>query len=135
MKGEYKEKLPGGNGELIVSEDSWKIRYYFPGIDLRHNGTFLNISQYQVDNYIDAFKNNWQKYKALKESPLSSSGEVRVAGEMNMVIHAGGHFDGVCILSYHMPLKTEEEINAVIEDYNWAAKRATNIMELLKQIE
>jgi hypothetical protein len=66
---------------------------------------------------------------------LSSSGVMSVAGEMNMVIHAGGHFDGVCILSYHMPLKTEEEINAVIDSYKWAAKRATNIMEFLKKIE
>lgn len=42
MNGEYSEKLKSG-GDLIVSSKSWYIRYYFPGPDLRYNGTFVNV--------------------------------------------------------------------------------------------
>ena len=38
--GQYQEGLKSG-GQLIVTERDWYIEYYFPGPDLRYNGTFL----------------------------------------------------------------------------------------------
>lgn len=63
--GEYKENLPSG-GELVVTPDSWCISYYFPGPDMRYNGTFLRIPSTKVDKYIRAWKNNFEEYMKLK---------------------------------------------------------------------
>lgn len=38
--GKYVETLSSG-GELVVTESSWEISYYFPGPDLRYRGTFF----------------------------------------------------------------------------------------------
>ena len=52
--GEYREPLLSG-GELIVTDSSWCIKYYFPGPDLRYNGTFVTIDASKVDEYIAAW--------------------------------------------------------------------------------
>ena len=134
MIGEYKEKLPSGSGELIVSSGSWNIQYYFPGIDSRYNGTFIRIKREAIDNYINAFKNNWIMYNSVKEKTANLGGEIKLKGEMDMTINIGGHHDGVCIQSYHMPLNTEEKINKIISDYCWAKERAEIILVVLKEL-
>ena len=60
MNGEYSEKLTSG-GELKVSVNSWHILYYFSGPDLRYNGTFVRVDGKDVDRYIDAWENNFNK--------------------------------------------------------------------------
>ena len=135
MNGEYKEKLPSGKGELIVSNNSWRIEYYFPGPDYRYTGTWLKITGDLIDKYIEAFEKNWEKYKSLKETISSLKGEMKIEGEMKMTIYVGGHFDGVCIESYHMPLKTEEEIKTVIADYFWAKQRGPEVVNIMNQLK
>ena len=82
--GEYRETLPSG-GELVVTENEWHISYYFPGPDLRYNGTFFMVRSKDIDTYIAAWKNNFDKYLKLKAT-LSLNGIYETIGEANMKI-------------------------------------------------
>ena len=130
--GEYKESLKSG-GNLIVSEKDWKIQYYFPGPDLRYNGTWKIIFSKDIDRYIEAWKNNFATYLKLK-SQLSLEGTYEQIGEAGMKISIGGYRDGVCIDSWHMNVRTQEKIDAIIEDYLNAKKKAIAIQEMLKSL-
>ena len=98
--GEYKEKLASG-GEMIVSENKWYLSYYFPGPDMRYNGTFKRINSSEINKYISAWKNNFATYLKLK-SELTLDGTYEKIGEAGMKISIGGYRDGVCIDSWHM---------------------------------
>lgn len=132
MSGQYSENLITG-GELIVSTSSWNIKYYFPGPDLRYNGTFVTVAGEKIDKYISAWKNNYNKYLLLKKS-IPAGGEFSTTGEMGMTIRIGKFFEGVCLYSYHMPINTEEKLNQVISDYQYAKERARKFQEFLRNL-
>ena len=109
--------------------NSWSISYYFPGPDSRYNGTFLSIHSTEIDAYIDAWKENFNKYLQLKQV-LPSGGNADYSGKMGMSIRFGWT-EGVCIKSYNMPIRTQEELNLVIQDYESAKLKAAQIQKLL----
>lgn len=129
--GEYKEKLNSG-GELSVTAKSWSIEYYFQGPDLRYNGTFVTIPGSDIDKYIAAWKNNFKKYIQLKQI-IPAGGSFDTSAEMGMCIRIG-FSEGVCLRSYHMPIRTEKKMNQIISDYNFAKKRAQQIQKLLQSL-
>jgi len=134
MSGEYKEELPFSGGDLIVTKDGWKISYYFRGLDMRYNGTFFTIPSSEVNEYIQAYKANWSKFEELKKLGDSVQGELRVEGQKSMNINVGGYFEGICITSYNLPLKTEKEINQMINALEWAKDQSSKIINMLKAI-
>lgn len=127
--GRYTENLRSG-GQLIVYGNNWDIQYYFPGPDRRYNGSFYTIKGRDVDRYITAWKNNFDKYLELKES-FELHGSYSVAGECRMRISIGGWSDGVSLDGYHMTIKNEEQLNRLIDDYKSAKLRAEKIQALL----
>jgi 2-oxoglutarate dehydrogenase complex dehydrogenase (E1) component-like enzyme len=127
--GTYSEMLPCG-GTLKVKKDSWEIQYYFSGPDLRYNGTFVNIPAARVDSYIDAFQKNWEEYEKLKTA-IPHGGDFSKVGANGMSIQIGRFRNGVCLQSYHMCLKTKDEIVRVITSYRHAKERAKVIQTLL----
>ena len=127
--GEYRERLKTG-GKLVVTATEWKIAYYFSGPDLRYSGTFFNISSHDIDKYIDAWKQNFDKYLTLKNSELANN-VLTVNGVAGMSIWIGGIAEGVCLRSYHMPIASLEKLQAVISDYNYAKGRAVTVMSML----
>lgn len=130
--GTYSEALPTG-GKLEVTENNWHIKYYFPGPDMRYNGTFFTIYGNSIDEYIDAWESNFQKYLDLK-STLSLDGTYETFGKKNMKISVGGFRDGVCIDGWHMNVQTKEKVNEIINDYKNAKAKAEKIMGLLKNM-
>lgn len=130
--GEYKEILKSG-GELVVSPNDWYISYYFSGPDMRYNGTWKRISSKEVDNYINAWKSNFDTYKQLKKE-LNLDGTFEKTGAAGMKISIGGYRDGVCIDSWHMNIRTQEQVDQIIQDYKNAKSKAIRIQEMLKQL-
>lgn len=131
MNGEYSEKLKSG-GDLIVSSTGWCIRYYFPGPDLRYNGTFVTISGSEIDEYISAWERNFEKYLLLKKT-IPAGGDFETAGEKGMSIRIG-FSEGVCLRSYHMPTSTSSKLAEIIHDYKEAKVRASKIQKLLRSL-
>ncbi|MNI57732.1 hypothetical protein D3C73_1128130 [compost metagenome] len=136
MSGEYSEKLPLSVGKLIVTKNSWHIDFYFSGPDMRYNGTFFKIASGSVEAYIEAYREAWKTYKEAKEKMLVSvgKGELKLIVKMNLNINVGGYFDGVCLTSYHMPLKSERSIEQFISSLRWAQERAEEVKKLLNTL-
>lgn len=129
LKGEYCEKLLTG-GDLHINADRWNIRYYFSGPDGRYNGTFKTIQDNEIDNYIQAWKDNYKKYQELKVL-LPSGDNSDYPGAMGMSIRFG-YSEGVCLIYYHMPINNEEALKKVIKDYEYAKTKALQVQKILK---
>jgi hypothetical protein len=132
MDGQYEEKLPFGKGTLVVSKTGFFIHFYFPGPDARYKGTSISIRQYDINGYINAYRQNWQTYLELKESFKYGNKELTLKGEKGMTINVGGHFNGVCIDVCHLPISSESELNNIINSLRGAERRGIEIMEQLK---
>jgi len=130
--GEYSEKLSYGGGTLMVSKSSWRIQYYFPGPDLRHNGTFFNVEGTAIETYISAFIENWKEYEQLAEQ-IPNGGEFSKAGKMGMTIRVG-NFAGVCLQSYHMQISSRVQLKQVVDSYRYAMQRAPQIQSFLQSL-
>ncbi len=128
LDGEYSERLRTG-GNLKVTANSWKISYYFPGPDGRYNGTFVYVNDKDIDAYIAAWKNNFAKFQQLK-SLLPQGGNSDYPGDMGMSIRFGV-FEGVCIRSYHLPINTQEKLDAITNEYEMAKQKAAQIQRIL----
>jgi len=131
MNGTYTEKLKTG-GEVQVMQNRWGIRYYFPGPDLRYNGTHVYLNGDEIEDYIEAWAKNYDDYLKLKET-IPSGGTFQTKGLMDMTIHVGGHHDGVCIRDYYMPIRSKEKVDEVIKDYRYAQSCADRMMKMLNQ--
>lgn len=129
MNGQYSEKMKTG-GELIVTANDWYIQYYFSGPDLRYNGTFVRLPGKEIDEYINAYRNNFKKYLEIKKN-IPDSGKFETSGEKGMTIRLG-IWEGVCIDYYHMPINTKEKIEEIITDYQYAKQRAITLQNMLK---
>lgn len=131
-KGTYSEKLACG-GTLEVTAHGFRIHYYFPGPDLRHNGTFVDVPGEHIQDYIDAFVANWKKYGKLTDS-IPKGGEFQKEGDMGMSIRIGKYYNGVYLKTYHMPIRSVEELREVIATYRYAQKRATQVQAMLRHL-
>jgi hypothetical protein len=130
--GFYEEVLPCG-GKLKVKKESWEINYYFPGPDLRHNGLFIVVPDKNIENYILAFRQNWEEFEELKSS-IPTGGEFTKEGKMGMMIRIAKFSPGVCIKSYHMPINSLSHLELVLNGYNYASKRAQAVQQLLASL-
>lgn len=130
--GTYEEPLPCG-GKLKVSKASWEIQYYFPGPDLRHNGTFVSVPGNSIDQYISAFHENWAEYEKLKAF-VPKGGEFTKSGKLNMTIRIGNFAQGVCLRSYHMPINSAQQLEKIVGGYRYAAQRAPQIQQFLASL-
>ena len=129
---EYSEKLESG-GSLVVTENDWRIEYYFPGPDLRYKGIRMSISSKNIDRYIAAWKNNFASYLQLKSLlSLDKGGKFQKAGEEGMVIRIGGIIEGVFIADgWTMNIYNQEQLDRLINDYERSKERALEIQKML----
>ena len=51
-----------------------------------------------------------------------------------MKISIGGYRDGVCIDSWHMNTRTQDKIDAIVRDYEYAKEKAIKIQKLLASL-
>ncbi len=130
--GMYSEKLPCG-GTLEVTDDGFRIRYYFAGPDARSRGTFVDIDGSSLPDYITAYRENLEQYQTLKKV-IPEGGDFQHPGKLGMQIRIGSFNEGVCIQSYHMPLNTAREVEKVIASYEYAIKRAARARAMLREM-
>ena len=133
-QGTYSENLKSG-GTLQVSATRIEISYYFRGPDMRYNGKVVNISSNEFDKYIAAFKDNFEKYKELKE--IIKEGSFNTIGACQMSIHVGyPSLEGVdmSVGRHHhhfFPIRNEERLNQIISDFEYAKIRGIEVQSLL----
>lgn len=131
LHGTYEENLnSAGCGTLSITAHSWSIRYYFPGPDARHKGTFFTIRGEDVPGYIQAYKENWEEFQLLKKQ-IPAGGSFQKRGKNNMGINIG-MMEGVCIDYFHIPIKDEKELTKMITSLESCITKAKSIMHMLK---
>lgn len=86
----WEKKLTYPHSKLIVTPTNWEVSFYFPGPDLRHNGTFWSIPSSKVDQYIRAQLKNWEKFLSLK-SNFEKEQSVEINAEMDVKIRINSY--------------------------------------------
>jgi hypothetical protein len=136
MNGTYEEDLKSaGHGTFRVTKNSWSIRYYFSGPDMRYNGTWVTIEGRDIDKYISAYRANWKEYLSLK-TQIPQGGSFNKPGLQGMSINVGSggiYREGICIDGWHMPINNEKELNALLESFEYCKTKAPTIMEWLSK--
>jgi hypothetical protein len=130
--GTYEEPLPCG-GRLLVTKTSWEISYYFPGPDQRYKGTFHSIHGARIEQFVAAFAENWLEYESLRRS-IPSGGDFTKPGKMGMSIRIGNFREGVCLHEYHLPISTRQQLERIVNGYEYARSRAPKIQEFLASL-
>lgn len=135
-KGEYREKLDSG-GELVVRDYTIEIRYMFEGPDLRYNYEHICVPYERFDEYIEAYKENFQKYQVLNNT-IPKDGYFSTKGACDMDIIVDRYIGGIIISKkgYRtkpsiFPIKDEKGLEQIISDYEYCKIRGKEIQELL----
>jgi hypothetical protein len=113
--GEYVEPFKSPYGKLHIRAKSASIDFYFPGPDARYRGTFVYIDENKLDNYIQAYVNNWKRGQELhlKAKDLPDA-ELKEYGEMGMSIVANRTGHTVYLQSHHLPISSQKEYEDII---------------------
>lgn len=131
LSGEYVEVF-NNYGKLHISAHSASIKFYFPGPDLRYNGTFIYIEEENINKYITAYQNNWQRGSVLyKKTKELLQAELREQGEMGMMIVATRQGFKVCLDNYHLPISSQKECEEMIRKLKLAKLRIKEIRSKL----
>lgn len=132
ISGEYVESFYGSSGDLHIKADCAYIQFYFPGRDLRHKGTFFNIAETEIDNYIQAYKLNWLKAQELFEKAQELPNTLfNIVGEKGMNISVSQSSINIYLYQYHLPIGTEEQCQDIIRKFQEAQLRIKEIRKKL----
>ena len=125
-----KESLPCG-GTLHIWRTEWEVSYYFPGPDRRYRGTIVTLKGPSLDSYIEAYKENWLEYVNLKDSISNGGTFLNKTGKMGMLICT----EGVYLRGHHVLVSTPKQLENIINSYQYAIKRATQVQEAAQLAE
>ena len=133
FSGAYSEEI-GKGGKLVVTRHSWHLEYYWAGPDLRYNGTFKRVPGADIDDYINAWKANFEKYLELRAA-IPKGGEFVQPGAMGMQIRVHTSLGrGVCLQSYHCSVRTEQYLKEMVNSYLDAKHKASVIQRMLAEV-
>ena len=71
------------------------------------------------------------RLKLVAKNSIPKGGEFTKNGKMGMSIRIGGYWEGVCLRSIYMPIKSIEHLTKVIDSYRYAEQRAPQVQQLL----
>lgn len=132
ISGEYVESFGAPHGKLHIGATRADIQFYFPGPDLRYNGTFFNIPESEIDNYIQAYKDNWIKAQELYEKAQTlPDTTLRIVGEKGMNIIVSNRSIDIYLHQHHLPVRTEEQCSNMINRLQIAKLRIKEIQQKL----
>lgn len=105
------EDIGWAGGKLVANSSGYRVQFYLPGPDKRYSGDVFWISDQALSAMIDSYLKAFERYEALKRIvPQGAKMEDRV-GDLNVRV---GAFEGVCMRSYHNPVRTRADIDRVV---------------------
>ncbi len=129
---EYIEDLKIPYGKLHIGEKNTFIQFYFPGPDAKHKGTFFSIKENDIDNFIEAYRSNWniatELYLKIKDIPNTT---IKQIGKMNMNVIISNTSITLYLHKYHLPVRTEKECEEIINLFLTAKHRIKEIQAKL----
>lgn len=115
---ELTELVPLG-GKLTACEAGYELSFYFPGPDLRYNGTLLKIDGALLQQYIAAWETNWRNYQAMRRTLPSLA--FTVEGELGMKMDASG------VRLYTLSVTTDDELSFMLSVFENALARGKEL--------
>ena len=82
------KKVP--EAKLVVEPNQGRLEAYFPGPDLRHNGTFWRMGAKNMASYIAALQDAWSRLEAL-ERVAPAGADLSACAEMNIRVTVRGY--------------------------------------------
>lgn len=126
---QYQETLMSG-GVLNVMPSNWYIEYQFKPSTPPENEIVVRLNGTEIEDYQVAWENNFKRYLELK-ALIPPQGCFRAEGLKGMMIQIGEAQEGVCLTAGEMPIQTQEALNQVIADYQYAKEMAIKMQQLL----
>ena len=126
---QYQEALTSG-GVLKVMPSNWYIEYRFKPSTPPEDEVVVRLNGTEIEEYQLAWEENFKRYLELKDL-IPPQGSFRVGGLKEMVIRIREGQEGVCLTAYDMPIQTQEALNQVIADYEYAKEIAIKIQQTL----
>lgn len=115
-----REPLASG-GELAIYESGCRIEYFFAGPDGRYGGVHINIPGSRVEEYMEAWIANYERYESLGggcgKEPVKAE-----TGKCGMLIRTG-FGQGVYLQGNHMRISTRKQLEQVVEDYKYVMQK------------
>lgn len=103
---------------LYVGIDSFVIEWYITVIDdQRYRPSIITIYGIEVDDYIKAFKKNYEIYEAMDRSIYTEH-----KAENGMTIHSNGEYAGVCMDYNEFKIDSREKLSRMINGLEKAKK-------------
>lgn len=132
INGEYTEEFMRNYGTLRIGSTHAFIEFYFPGPDARYKGTFFSIQENEINQYINAYRNNWQTAEELQARILDTPDDkFNQSGEMGMNITVSHNSIILCIDNYHLPTCSKKECDDIINHFNIAKYRIKEVRQKL----
>ena len=118
-----REELASG-GTLIISENDFRIEYFFPGPDGRYGGVRVNIPGRKVETYMRAWQKNYERYEELQKAAGASvvKRPAAMRGECGMTLRTGFK-DGVNQKGSNKRVTERVQLDMIIRDYGYALDR------------
>lgn len=106
----------------------WYIEYYFAGPDVRYNGKYYRITNENIDQYIDALKDNFLEYKKIKHENIDND-ILSKSVSMDMTIRIAPFSEGVCLFGMNCVISNERQLSKMIESLQYARKKAFEMIK------
>lgn len=74
--------------------------------------TEYRVPTNEIPEYVDAFRVNFHTYETRKAVEDDSI----YIGKKGMMIYLTGPYEGVCLFEHYRPVKTKEELDAIIKE-------------------
>lgn len=132
INGCYSEHIISPTCDLEVYKTCASIRFYFPGIDRRHNGTFVTIREEEIDDYIKAYQDNWHQAETMRETArMCPNTQLNSLGKKGMRISVCNDSISLYLDHYNLPICSKDKCDYMIEQFEYAKNRIAQIRSLI----
>lgn len=116
---------------LVVSPKDWWIQAYFPGPDLRYNGTSWSLAARDLRSYVKALRDAWTKLEELERVAPPGADLSTYAARNIKVVVKGYPGRGVTLHHHHGLIPTAERLDGVLQELEGLPEEAADVQRRL----
>lgn len=110
---------------LFIGEEDWYIQFRPIVPDTRYKPREFQIPGAEIDDYIEAYKNNFKRYQKLL---CERTDKTEILGEKDMKIRFGVH-RGICLYDTYFPIRNKNELLQMLNDLRYAKEMKARIKQ------
>ena len=131
MSWTWRKRLSAFPGDLVVRPANFLAHAYFPGPDGRYNGTFWDLKDREISEYVSSLRLAWQRYVQLKSNDLQE-GEIVLTMPMGIhVLVRSFPGSGLTLHQRHHLLQVEHQVEALASELLGLQQIAASVQQAL----